>query len=117
MHQSQERIILRHTLETLWRHVFLLFTTSAIFFSFVPPSVSQSVDLPAIPSPTGDGRAIKSLAPGLILSKGCGHRQVCVGVVLYYVGLHKRSSFQQQIRCDWKRERRLEGSSQTWRLI
>lgn len=30
---------------------------------------------------TGDSRAIKSLVPGLLYSKGCGHRQVCVGVV------------------------------------
>lgn len=88
MHHSQKHIILRHTLQTLWQHVFLLFTTSPIIFYFFPfllLSLSLWIYLlcPALPfiPLAGDGRAIKSLVPGLLYSKGCGHRQVWVGVV------------------------------------
>lgn len=53
------------------------------FFLFWLLSLSLWMYLPspALTPPTGDSRAIKSLVPGLLLSKGCGYRQVCVGVV------------------------------------
>lgn len=54
MIQSQKHLILRHTLHTLWQHVFLLLTTQPIFFPLdfsLLVSISQSVVLHALTCP------------------------------------------------------------------
>lgn len=86
MHQSQEHIILQHTLQTLWQHVFkpcqfFFLVFFLLLFWLLSLSLWMYLPSPTLTPPTGDGRAIKSLVPGLLLSKGCGYRKVCVGVV------------------------------------
>lgn len=49
MHQSQKHIILQHTLQTLWRHVFLLFTTLPSGFCL---PVGGSTCSPLLPHPS-----------------------------------------------------------------
>lgn len=127
MHQSQKHIIIiiiiiSHTLQTSWQHVFFRCLQPRFPSGFCRPVCGSTCSSRC--HDTGNNRAITSPVPGLLYSRGCGHRQVCVGVVILcrITQTVERESLSVSVRdtasVTWNRGRSWRDLIiKTWRLI